>query len=182
MIRSSFPLLGLALLAGCVTTIPESGIAPDAYLIDAQGVCYGRTTTPAQVETVTEQHLERPERRDAEGRVIEPARYRTERRQQIVREREIVEYETPCAEAFTPDFIKSLQRALAARGLYTGPVDGVLSPQTGTAIRAFQRGFGPDSPVLSMEAAQRLGLIALDRAQISRLDRRPTADPFDAGR
>lgn len=159
----------LAVLGACVQTVPESGLPSDVQLIDAQGVCYGRTTTPAQVETVTEQHLERPERLGPDGSVIEPARYRTVRTQKIVRERQVVEYQTPCADQFTPEFIASLQRALAARGLYDGPVDGVLNTGTKAAIRAFQREFGPDSPVLSIEAARRLGLIALSREQISQL-------------
>ncbi len=55
----------------------------------------------------------------------------------------------------TPDVVKSLQRALQTRGLYTGPIDGVIGSKTRGAIRSYQKG---TSDVLSMESARALGL------------------------
>lgn len=156
-------------LAACDPSVPDSGLRPS--LVDAQGHCYGRTTTPAKIETVTVQVVERPAQVDGDGTVIRPAVYRTETRQRIVTERQVIEYETPCAEAFTSDFISSLQRALAARGLYSGDVNGRLDAATGAAIRAFQKPLGIDSPVLSMQAARALGLVTLSREQLDALSR-----------
>ncbi|WP_330696677.1 peptidoglycan-binding domain-containing protein [Fontisubflavum oceani] len=72
-------------------------------------------------------------------------------------------FETPCqAEIRDPDFIASLQRALAARDLYRGPANGVMDARTRRAIRAFQEPQGLNSPILSMAAARQLGLVVWD--------------------
>ena len=55
----------------------------------------------------------------------------------------------------TPDVVKSLQRALQTRGLYSGAIDGVIGSQTRRAIRSYQKGL---SDVLTMESARELGL------------------------
>lgn len=55
----------------------------------------------------------------------------------------------------TPDLIQSLQRALKVRGLYAGPIDGVIGTLTRRAINKFQNG---DSDILSIESARSLGL------------------------
>jgi Putative peptidoglycan binding domain len=55
--------------------------------------------------------------------------------------------------------VTAAQRALAAKGLYRGPIDGVVGSRTTQAIRAFQRQNGlPGNGSLTVETARRLGL------------------------
>ena len=128
----------------------------------ALGTCWGRDSSPAVVETVTEQVIVQPAQVTASGAVAHPAIYRTETRQRIVREREDVWFRTPCASDLTEDFTRSLQRALTARGLYDGSVTGRMDTATRAAIRAYQRPEGLDSGVLSLAAARKLGLSVVD--------------------
>lgn len=87
-------------------------------------------------------------------------------RQQVVRPAEDRLFAVPCPEALTADFTASLQRALAARGLYSGPVTGQWNAETGAAVRRFQAPLGLDSAVLSMDAAQQMGLVVVPRAAL----------------
>ncbi|WP_116087279.1 peptidoglycan-binding protein [Tropicimonas sp. IMCC34011] len=135
----------LLLVAGCglgrpdVTRLGEASIgAADGPPQAPPGTCWSRDETPAVIETVTEET----------GRQI----------QRIVVERREVWFETVCEGAMPPDFIASIQRALAARGLYQGPADGEANAGTRAAIRAFQAPLGLNSSVLSLVAAQELGL------------------------
>lgn len=167
------PIL-IALGLGACQTVP----APPVQLTDLRadvmprrtdsppeatpGICWLPDTLPAVIETVTEQILVEPERRDAAGTVTRPAVFRTETRQQIVSDRRDVWVRTPCPEEQTPAFIASLQRALKARGFYLEPVTGVLDGATSAAIRRFQAQLGFDSPVLTLETARMLGIAAAD--------------------
>nr|WP_246002242.1 peptidoglycan-binding domain-containing protein [Pacificibacter maritimus] len=125
--------------------------------------CFGRHTTPAIVETVTEQVVVQPPQISADGTVSYPATYRTETRQEIVRERKELWFETLCEDALTPDFVASVQRALAVRGQYSGNANGKMDRATRRAIRAYQSAQGLDSEILSLAAARKLGLVALPR-------------------
>ena len=121
--------------------------------------CYGRKSTPAVIETVTEQVMVQPPQIGTDGVVREHAIFVTETHQRIVTERRELWFEVPCAlEAGDRDFIASLQRALSARGLYAGPVTGEMNRRTARAVRAFQAPQGLDSEILSLAAAQQLGL------------------------
>lgn len=120
---------------------------------------------PAVVETVTEQILVAPAELNADGTVRRPAIYRTETRQAIIRERTEIRFETPCADVLTPEFVATLQRALAARGLYRGTVNGRMDAQTREAIRKYQAPQGLASGKLSLAAARSLGLIAVQRPE-----------------
>ncbi|WP_252729742.1 peptidoglycan-binding protein [Pacificibacter marinus] len=144
------------LRAGDATSAPP-GADPDA--------CYGRHTTPAIVETVTEQVLVQPPQINADGSVSYPAIYRTETRQEIVRERKELWFETLCADALTPQFIASVQRALAVREVYSGQVNGKLDRATRRAIAAYQKPEGLDSEILSLAAARKLGLVEMPRPE-----------------
>ncbi|MFU8779236.1 MAG: peptidoglycan-binding domain-containing protein [Roseovarius sp.] len=124
------------------------------------GTCWGKKDTPAMIETVTEQVQLTPAETDATGQILRPAAYATVTRQAILRERVTTWYETPCADLLTPEFIASVQRALAARGLYTGPVTARLDPGTRAAIARYQAPLGLDSDMLSLDSARRLGLVA----------------------
>jgi hypothetical protein len=162
-----------ASLSACVIDPPEivaSLREPDvAYLTQtappgaAPGTCWGKHVTPALIETVTEQVLVQPAEVLSDGTVRNPAIYRTETRQQILRERRETWFETPCAETITPEFIESLQRALAVRGLFGGRPTGVMDARTRAAVRQFQKDQGLDSGILSLAAARQLGLVAVPR-------------------
>jgi hypothetical protein len=132
--------------------------------VDApEGTCWGKTVTPAVVERVVKQVQVKPAQVNPDGTVAAPPKYRTENRQEIVSPRRDNWFETPCSEVLTPEFISTLQRALSARGLYAGPVTGVMDVPTRKAIGAFQRAEGPESEVLSIAAARQLGLVTVPR-------------------
>lgn len=155
----------LALLAACGAQVPVS--APETLDLSAEaipgaasrqpaappGACWGRDTIPAVIETETVTRLVTPATATA------PATYRSESRQKMVRDTQTVWIRTPCYDMLTPDTILTLQRALRARGYYLGALDGVLAPETMTAIRRFQADHGLDTKVLSLKAAQMLGLV-----------------------
>lgn len=130
-----------------------------------KGTCWGRTFSPAVVETVTSQVLVKPAQVNPDGTVTSLPEYRTEGRQVIVTPRKDNWFETPCPEVMTPEFTSSLQRALQARGTFGGEVTGVMDVSTRKAVELFQsRNIGLASTVLSLETARLLGLIAVPRA------------------
>lgn len=160
---AALALIAAGGLAGCEISAPNEEVV---RAIDVAGAppgadpnaCYARHVTPAIIETVTEQVLVQPPQIKADGTVAFPAVYRSETKQKIVRERRELWFETLCQEAVTPEFIASLQRALAARSYFKGQVNGRMDAQTRKAIRAYQKAQGVDSEVLSLAAAQKLGL------------------------
>ena len=167
--------LGMAL--GLLTACGSGDGLPDVTRIDEPApirlrgegppgsnpeTCHGQDETPAVIETVTH-HVEVPAVLDAEGDVVSPASVRTEVVQEIVEEREEVWFESLCPDQLTPEFVASVQRALAVRGLYAGAADGLMTPGTRAAIRAFQKPQGLNSAVLSLAAARQLGLVEVER-------------------
>lgn len=101
---------------------------------------------------------------DPQGKVIQPAVFATETRQNIVSPREERFFETLCPDDISPEYVASLQRALAARGVYTGPITGLWNRPTAEAVHRFQTPLGIDSSTLSLDAARRLGLTAVERS------------------
>lgn len=162
--RSVALMAALWLLAACqsMETEPQdTRLFQPAPPGAAPGACWGKTETPAVVETVTEQVMVQPAEIRADGSIVSSPVYRTDTRQKIVRERRETWFETPCDEVLTPEFVTSLQRALAARGLYRGAETGQMDRTTRAAIRRYQASEGPDSGILSLAAARRLGLVAM---------------------
>ncbi|MGR3616484.1 MAG: peptidoglycan-binding domain-containing protein [Paracoccaceae bacterium] len=129
----------------------------------APGTCWGKNVTPAIIETTTHQVMLQPAEIHVDGSVTHPATFKTETRQEIVRERKETWFRTPCPEETTPNFVASVQRALKARKLYRGPVTGEMDKNTRSAIRKYQKPQGLDSGILSLAAARKLGLIAVDQ-------------------
>jgi hypothetical protein len=125
-----------------------------------EGSCWGRDETPATVQTVTERFLVQPAEIDTDGTLRQPAVYRTETSQEIVHARHEIWFETPCSEDVTEDFVVSLQRALEVRGFYRGPINGEMDARTRRSVRKYQQEQGLDTSILSLEAAQQLGLLA----------------------
>lgn len=128
------------------------------------GSCWGKHVTPAIIETVTHQVLLQPAQVLVDGTVLHPAVYKTETLQDIIRERREIWFLVPCEINLTPDFIASVQRALTARGLYTGSITGEMNAGTRAAVRRFQKPQGLDSGILSLAAARKLGLVAVEDA------------------
>lgn len=163
-------LIGLAACTAPSVAPPSRGdlaievvrVKPGAAAPDHSDGCWAKDITPAIIETQTEQLLVSRERRDAEGRVIAPASYRTNTQQRMVQDTAEVWFRAPCPEALTVNFVATLQRALKARGLYLLPVTGDWNPDTAEAIRRFQAARGLDSPILSLAATRELGIISTD--------------------
>jgi len=173
--KASAVLLALAALWGCdIASVgdapPEPGVreaTTQGPAGAAPGTCWGRTVSPAVIETVTEQVQVQPAQISTTGEIQALPIYRTETRQKIVTPRKDNWFETPCADQLTPEFIATLQRALAARGEYDGAVSGLFDASTRKAMRTYQTTTGgPDSPVLALATARSLGLIAVDRATL----------------
>ncbi|MGR3468629.1 MAG: peptidoglycan-binding domain-containing protein [Shimia sp.] len=165
--RPIAPFLAVLALSACMgaDTAPDVTRATpqDAPPGAAPGSCWDRDVSPAEFETVTEQVRVAKAEWDAEGNLLKPAEFRTTQRQRVVKDRTELWFETPCAAVLTPDFIRSVQRALAVRGYYLGPATGNMDFLTRRAIRRFQAEDGLDSATLSLAAARKLGLIAIDR-------------------
>ena len=142
-----------------IDPISEANAPPGA----APGTCWGKTVSPAVVETITHKVLVQPAQISSDGRVQAPPIYKTEDMQHVVRPRKENWFEVPCDAQMTPEFIASVQRALQARGYYRGPITGEMNTRTRTAVRKYQQSEGFDSSILSVAGARKLGLIAVDR-------------------
>ena len=165
--RYSPALMALIVVGACteVGTTTRSNIDPVSLASTppgaAPGTCWDKTVSPAIVETQTRKVELQPAQISSDGRVQAPPIYKTEEQQIVVQPRRENWFEIPCADVLTPDFIASLQRALAARGYYTGPPTGKIDLKTRQAIHKFQRSEGFDNPTLTVAAARKLGLIAV---------------------
>ncbi|MCR8725317.1 peptidoglycan-binding domain-containing protein [Frigidibacter sp. ROC022] len=178
MTRSLLTLTAALALAGCAApdgappAVARQAEAPLVLAEDsappppgaAPGSCYAQDRTPTEFETVKGHVLVNPEVRDADGTVISPAIYREATYQKISGGGAEILIETPCRDQITPEFVASLQRALAVRSFYAGPITGKMDPDTRLALRSYQRQQqGLDSAILSIEAARSLGLVAYAR-------------------
>ena len=170
-------LAALALAACDAPTAITRGAEPDLLRMNATappgaqpGTCWGKTVTPAVVETVTEDILVQPAQVSSTGTVQAPPIYRSETRQQIVVPRRENWFQTPCEADLTPEFVSSVQRALAVRGFYSGPITGEMDARTRAAVRRFQIEDGRDSSILTVATARKLGLWAVDRAEIAAVE------------
>jgi len=164
-----------SVLAACVATDvtrtavvpandPIGPLAEPAVVDTDRGTCFARTTTPALIETVTEQIMVQPAQVRSDGTVQSPAAFRTVTRQRIVRERREVEFETPCGHVVTPQFIASVQRALLARGYFSGQITGLYDARTRTAVSRFQADQNDVlTDQLTLRTARDLGLVAQPR-------------------
>ncbi|PCJ05233.1 MAG: peptidoglycan-binding protein [Rhodobacteraceae bacterium] len=164
------PFLLAALLLGalsaCTPANTEGGVVTRTGQAAPPGAepgsCWGKITTPAIIETITHQVMLQPAEVLADGTVIRPAMFKTETRQDIVRPRRDTWFEAPCDSDLTPEFIASVQRALVARSLYRGAINGEMDRATRAAVRRYQKPQGLDSGLLSLAAARQLGLVAIE--------------------
>lgn len=167
--------LVVLLLAGCQSGTPaapelvqRADHAPGRLSADAvpPGGCWATDVIPARLERVIEEVELTPARRDSRGRVIEPAvRVQGEHMRETHPAEERL-FAVPCPEQMDAAFIAALQRALQARGYYSGPVSGQMDAATRAAVRRYQAPQGLDSAILSLDAAQQLGLLAVPRERL----------------
>jgi hypothetical protein len=174
--RAPFWLMTCGVLAACdpIALVPNAA-PPEPGVVKATrdgpkgaelGTCWGKTISPAVIETFSEQVQIKPAKVNSDGTIGRLPVYRTESHQLIVTPRRDNWFETPCAEALTQEFNGSLQRALQARGFYKGKITGESNRRTRAAVLAFQKTLdGPSSEVLSLDAARALGLISIERAE-----------------
>jgi len=136
------------------------------------GECWGKGTSPALVETVTEKLLVRPagamispspDGAPTYQTVQSPAVYKTVTHPKILKRRADFWFEVPCTAERDRAFVATLQRALKSRGLFGGAINGVMDAKTGKAVRWYQKQRGLDSTTLSLAAARQLGIIAYAR-------------------
>ncbi len=151
-------------LAGCQNLrLPKAPAASDlsteiirgARPAGPDGACWAADETPAVIETVT---VFTPGHSIADPVPSDEVRTR----QEITTPRETIWFRTPCEAELTAEVTTTLQRALAARGLYSASPTGQLDRETRAAIRAFQLPRGLNSDRLSLAAARELGVIAVD--------------------
>lgn len=153
------PLTGAGSATGALGPFNVVNARPDGA---AEGTCWGNRVTPAIIETVEREVLVQPAQVSSDGRIQQPAIYRKDKRQEIVQERTEVWTQIVCPIQLNADLVSSLQRALAARGAYAGPISGTMDARTEQAVRRFQMQQGSDVPVLTVATARQLGLIAVD--------------------
>ncbi|MCB1388811.1 MAG: peptidoglycan-binding protein [Rhodobacteraceae bacterium] len=158
MLRPVVPLLVLAALAACQAAGPEPAVGraeslPDAPVAVAAGgaACWATDRIRAQTETTY---------------VEVPGQSGLQPRERLLRPAEDRLFAVPCPDQIDADLVASLQRALTARGLYAGPVTGSMDAATSEAVRRYQAPLGLDSGILSLDAAQQMGLIAIPRDRI----------------
>jgi len=145
--------LTVLVLAGCTVQSDLVGYGGEEKPEGAApGTCWAKQIKPAVVKTTRTQSILSGEN----GENI----YQTETSQSILEERQEVWFEVPFRRVMSEEFIKALQRALKARGQYQGPITGIIDDRTAKGVRLFQAPIGIDSQILSMAAAQQLGLIA----------------------
>ena len=166
------PVLSALAVTLALSACADNGTVTSAANIDpislatappgaAPGTCWGKTVSPAVVETVTRKVQLQPAQISSDGRVQAPPIYKSETRQEVVQPRRESWYEIICDADVTPDFIASVQRALEARGFYRGPITGEMDMRTRAAIGRYQASEGLESKALSIAAARKLGLIAV---------------------
>jgi len=155
-------LMAALSLGACVPPVPFERVGRPAPPGAPPGTCWDTVIIPARVETVTEQVMVSPALDAVDGAGTQPAVFATETRQEITRPRKESYFETPCPDAMTPEYVSSLQRALAARGLYEGRITATLDAKTRAAVRRYQTDIGIDSASLSLRAARSLGLSAVN--------------------
>ena len=133
----------------------------DAALDD----CFGHEFTPAVIETITEKTPLTPARlavdlETGETTVIREATYKTVTVQRIVTPREEHWFAAVCPQKYTEKFVNSLQRALKARGFYSGALTGWMDEQTNLAVKLYQRKYELHSSIVALATAEEFGLIS----------------------
>ena len=127
--------------------------------------CYAHEFTPAVIETVTEKTPLTPARlavdiETGKTTVIREATFKTVTVRKIVSPRKEQWFPAVCPHNYTENFVQSIQRALKARGFYSGALSGWMDEQTNIAVKLYQRKYDVDSPLVALATAEEFGLIS----------------------
>lgn len=169
-LKISTALCAAAWIAGCQIADqpgnkrPQNALPPTQMADD--GTCWARVVTPAIYEQVMGEVQVVQAKLAPDGSVLRPPIYRKAPVPKLVRPRGVIKFQAPCPEQMTPDFISSVQRALEARGYFTGTISGEMDPATTAAVRKYQKERGLESAQISLETARALGLIPVDRSTL----------------
>lgn len=164
--RACLPVL-LSLLAACGAAQPPDEEAPLPPERAADGSCWAREHIPAIYEQVQGEVLVVQAEIAEDGTVLRAPIYRRTQVPKLVRPRGEMRFEAPCPAQMTPEFVASVQRALAARGEFSGAVTGAMDAPTRAAVRRYQTARGLESGQLSLETARALGLLPVDLSEIT---------------
>lgn len=143
-------------------THPEHPKLPDtATLLD----CFGHEFKPAVIETVTEKTPLTPERlavdvETGKTTVIREATFKTVTVRKIVEPRQEQWFPAVCPHNYTEQFVQSLQRALNARGFYSGALTGWMDEHTNIAVKLYQRKYDIQSSIVALATAEEFGLVS----------------------
>ncbi len=111
---------------------------------------------PEKFKTVTVTKMTSP---PSERRITIPEQYQTVSKTLKVSDGHMQWREILCDTNMTRGKVQEIQRALAAKGLYKGPIDGVVGHLTINAVKAFQRKAGlPVSQYVTVATAEALGV------------------------
>ncbi|WP_187430223.1 hypothetical protein ROLI_008360 [Roseobacter fucihabitans] len=151
------------LIIACAPPSDPKGLAATGPLGAEPGTCWDKTETPAVIETRRERVLISPAQISTDGKIQVPAQYQIEARPQIIQPRQENWYQIMCSADMTQTLVANLQRAPRARGFYAGPATGKLDRATRAALADFQTTQGLTGAVLTVAAAQQLGLVPIAR-------------------
>ncbi len=152
------------LAAGTVVSVLNDPDNPGLPKDAPRDSCFAHEIEPAVIEIVTERTPLLPERRavnieTGETTVIQEATFDVKVVPRIVTKRKDIWFETICPQLYTKKFVRSLQRALRARGYYSGKYSGTLDAQTKLAIKLYQRTKSLNSEILALSTVEEFGLI-----------------------
>ena len=118
------------------------------------GRCYAQVFVPAEYLAVASKVLISDPSEDGA-----PARFQTVTKHVKVSDDHMTMKEVLCQTDMTENRIKEIQRALSLGGYDAGPIDGVLGPQTMSAVKEFQKEHGLIvANHLTIETVKTLGL------------------------
>jgi len=154
-------LFNYSTVSPCTDSREEPSLRPAQYKIVTKRIIDTPPTTkrisiPAEYKTVK---VYRPITPPEEHRIAIPSSYSAVSRQERVLDGHMQWMRTLCLTNMTRAKITQIQTALKARGYYRGPLDGMVSDQTISAMREFQdaKGLTPTRH-LTYETIKALGV------------------------
>ena len=150
------------LFSACVLSTPTLGVNINDQQLEKEA-CRAKVSQPAIYETTTKKNLIAPAKFSPSGRQIAPPTYQNQIIHRVVRERAVKWFDTPCEDEINADLIAGLQRALAARGYFSGKLTAIMDHDTEAALRRYQAEKGLDSAILASQTVMDFGLLPVPR-------------------
>lgn len=150
--------------AGTVVSVLSDPDNPGLPKNAPRDSCFAHEIEPAVIEIVTLRTPLLPEQRALNTKtgkttVTQEATFDVKIIPRIVTKRKDTWFETICPHLYSTRFVRSLQRALRARGYYSGKYSGVLDAQTNLAVKLYQRTKSLNSQILALSTVEEFGLI-----------------------